>query len=115
MTANNELKEIAEKYLDEMIAADSNGDYAAFTQRFEPENLMDFDPEKFQGDIDEMREDLGEYNSRVYLGSLNGHDKSAPNCQRFVWKGIYEKNETLIVVGVYEKEGVCYVNENMCY
>ena len=36
-----------------------------------------------------------------------------PNCLRFVWRAIYEKNEALITVGIHEKNGVWLVNENV--
>lgn len=46
------------------------------------------------------------------MGSLNTTvtDKHTP-CIRYVWRGVFEKNETLITLGIHEREGVYYVNE----
>jgi hypothetical protein len=104
---------IAEKYIDEMLEADRAGDYEAFISRFDKADLDGFNEEIFQNDVAQMRDDLGSYKSRVYLGSLEGV-KSAqrPRCLRFVWRAIYEKNEALIVLGIHELNGVWYINES---
>ncbi|WP_250655885.1 hypothetical protein [Alkalimarinus coralli] len=112
---NNEMEalSIVENFLTEMLEADRTSDYEAFIKRFDKNDLEDFNKDIFLNDTALMREELGAYKSRVYLGSLNGFkDDSHPNCLRFVWRGIYEKNEALIVLGIHQKDGVWYVNEN---
>ena len=111
---------MAERFLDEMIEAESweNADYALFTKRFDPDTLKDFGPSRFKKDMMCIREDLGAYVSREYLGSLKGaidpdDPDRHPNCVGYVWRGVFEKNETLITMGIHVKDGTPYVNEIM--
>ncbi|MEE9334595.1 MAG: hypothetical protein V3U65_10940 [Granulosicoccaceae bacterium] len=111
---------MAEQYLDEMIEGEALGDagYELFTKRFDPDTLKDFGPSRFKKEVLCIKEDLGEYKSREYLGALKGFvdvddpDKH-PNCIRYNWRGIFEKNETLITVGIHEQDGKYVVNETM--
>ncbi|NRB39962.1 MAG: hypothetical protein HRU20_16085 [Pseudomonadales bacterium] len=113
----NEIMEeltVAERYLTEMLEADRIGDYEGFIKRFDKIDLGGFDKDIFLKDTELMREELGVYKKRFYLGSLNGFkDDDHPRCLRFVWRAIYEKNEALIIVGIHEKGGVWYVNDNV--
>lgn len=107
-----ELK-VAEQYLKEMLEADRDGDYRAFVSRFENIDPEEFNESTFLNDVELMKEELGAFKERVYLGTLNrlckdGQEKSL----RFVWRGIYDKNEALIVLGIHKKGGIWYVNEN---
>ena len=107
-------QDIAEKYLNDMLEADRTGDYEGFIKYFDKVDLEDFDEGVFLNDVELMREELGAYKERFYLGSLNGFQtEKHPNCLRFVWRAIYEKNEALITVGIHEKNGVWLVNENV--
>jgi len=104
---------IAEKYIGEMLKADEAGSFDDFVRRFDKADLEGFTEEIFQHDVARMREDLGCYRSRVYLGSLEGFKTAdRPRSLRFVWRGIYDKNEALIVLGIHEKDGDWYVNES---
>ncbi len=105
---------VAEKYLTEMLEADRTGDYEGFIRRFDKADLEGFSKDIFLKDTEQMREELGVYKNRLYLGSLNGFkDDNHPKSLRFVWRGIYEMNEALIVLGIHEKDGVWYVNDNV--
>jgi hypothetical protein len=105
---------IAEEYLTEMLEADRVSDYEGFVKRFDKVDLEGFDKDVFLNDTQQMREDLGTYKKRLYLGFLNGFkDDNHPKSLRFVWRAMYEKNEALIVVGIHEKCGVWYVNDNV--
>lgn len=107
-------RDIAERYLTEMLEADRTGDYEGFIKYFDNADIEDFDEEIFLKDVALMREELGAYQDRSYLGSLNGFKtESHPKCLRFVWRAMYEKNEALITVGIHEKNGVWFVNENV--
>ena len=66
---------LAEKILDEMIQAERKGheDYELFVKHFDKDTLNDFGPTRFKKEMMCIREDLGEYKSREYLGSLKGH------------------------------------------
>ncbi|MEH6454277.1 MAG: hypothetical protein V7782_14700 [Psychromonas sp.] len=104
---------IAETYIDEMLAADQSGDYDSFVRRFDKVELEEFNQEIFNNDVALMREELGSYKSRVYLGSLQGFQTAIrPRCLRFVWRAVYEKNEALIILGIHQVDGEWYVNES---
>ena len=111
---------LAEQILDEMIEAESQGNenYELFVKHFDQGTLSDFGPTRFKKEMMCIREDLGEYKSREYLGYLKGHvdpdhpDKH-PECVRYNWRGIFEKNETLITLGIHKENGKYLVNEIM--
>ena len=111
---------LAEQILDEMIEAEREGndDYKLFVKHFDDESLKDFGPTTFKREMMSCRIDLGAYISREYLGALKGHvdpdypDKH-PECIRYNWRGIFEKNETLITLGIHKKDGEYFVNEIM--
>lgn len=111
---------MAEQFLVEMIEAElaENADYELFTKRFDKETLKDFGPSRFKKEMMCINEDLGRYKSREYLGSLKGaidpdYPDRHPECIRYNWRGIFEKNETLITMGIHISDGVYYVNEIM--
>lgn len=109
-----EALDVAEEYLAEMLEADHAGDYEAFIKRFDSADLEGFSEDIFLKDIELMREDLGAYKDRTFLGSLNGfRSEERPKCLRFVWRATYEKNEALIILGIHEKNGIWHVNENV--
>ena len=120
MKDDPEMLAMAERFLDEMIEAEQpeNQDYALFTKRFEKHTLKDFGPSRFKKEMLCAQEDLGLYQSRKYLGSLKGEvdvddpDKH-PGCIRYNWRGVFEKNETLITMGIHQRDGEYYVNEIM--
>lgn len=106
----------AEQYLDEMLDAEKAVDHQRFIKRFETKYVENFTESRFRKDMRSIREDLGDYRGREFLGCLKGFEdpdrlRKYPGCKRYVWKGIFEKNETLMVVGIYEKDGEIYANE----
>ena len=115
----NELThDTAELYLDEMLAAELAGDFQQWIMRYEPIDLEDFDEAQYVSDMELIRESLGNYVSREFMGSLKGvrrnlDETESTNRMRFVWKGVFEKSEVVIIVGIHEKDGVVYANENM--
>lgn len=118
MNAKDERLIIAEQYLDEMLEAEATSDYDLFVKRFEKKDLANFGASRFKKDMYSIREDLGHYKSREYLGSLKGFSNADnpdkhPGCRRYVWRGVFEKNETIITLGIHEIDGVLYVNEIM--
>ena len=107
-----ELK-IAEKYLAETLEADRVGDFEGFIQRFDKGDLEGFSEDIFNTDIKSMREELGAFKSRLYMGSLKGfRDEKHPECLRFVWRAIYEKSEVLIIIGIHKVDDTWYLNES---
>ncbi len=106
----------AETYLDEMLQAEADLDFEGFIARFVPEDVKGFGESRFKKDMYAIREDLGEYKDRQFLGELKGFDnpdreQQRTGARRYVWRGIFEKNETLIVVGLHEHEGETRVYE----
>ena len=114
MKGNEKQLAIAEKYLDQMIAADAARDYDAWLAPYDSNHPdSNFTKEYFEGDADEMLVEMGEYQSRVYLGCVKGDNKKLEGCLRFIWKGVYEKKEAIIVVGIHTRDGEWYANEGM--
>ncbi len=110
--------DIAELYLDEMIEAENSGDYEKWIQRREKQYLGNFNERLFRRDLEDITDELGEYVSREYLGSITGYENSAledryPKAVRHLWRGVFDKNETLITCGYYYKNGQFYINECM--
>ena len=107
-----DMKQAAERFLDDMLKAEKDRDYEAWTQHYDggPEG---FSQEDFLESMDLDRMDLGDYVSREYLGDLDGYGDEYPNSRRFVWKGVFSKNQTLMVLGVHQVDGKYYVNENL--
>ncbi|RBP79157.1 hypothetical protein EBI01_17625 [Marinomonas rhizomae] len=104
---------IAEKFLKEMLKADDTGNYELFIKHYEREDLIDFSPERFEQDIKQMHARNGKHMGYEYFGTLKGyHNGNYDNCYRFVWKGIYEKREALITIGIHYKDGTWYINES---
>ena len=105
----------AEQFLDEMIEAEQELSYAKFTRRFEKKYLVGFLEHHFQKDMREIREEIGNYISREFLGCVSGKqvegDNRYPNLVRYVWRGVFDKNEVLITVGIYSIDGNYYVCE----
>lgn len=111
----NRNQERAEQFLDEMIEAEQELSYAKFTRRFEEKYLVGFLERDFHKDMREIREEIGNYISREFLGSVSGKkvegDDRYPNLVRYVWRGVFDKNEVLITVGIYSIVGSHYVCE----
>ena len=120
MKEDDALLAFAEEILSEMIEAESTeeGNYELFVKHFDEENLKEFGPTRFKKELMCIREDLGDYKSREYLGSLKGHvdpdyPDRHPGSIRFNWRGVFEKNETLITLGLYKEDGKYVVREIM--
>ncbi|EKF73443.1 hypothetical protein A11A3_13860 [Alcanivorax hongdengensis A-11-3] len=106
--------ETAETFLTEMLEADRVGHYSSFIQHFDPAELEGFDEKAFLDDVALMRDELGAYQSRHFLGSLQGFQhEDRPQSRRFVWRAVYEKNEALIILGMHRKDGEWVVNESV--
>ena len=108
--------EIAELYLDEMLEAEKLLDFDKWIQRREQKYLGNSNERAFRHEMYSFRENYGDYVRREYLGSTPGYENSAlehryPKAVRHLWRGIFEKKETLITCGFYQKHGTYYVNE----
>lgn len=112
MQNETERLAIAEKYLDEMLEAERKNDYQAWTTRFEEEDLKGFTEAIFKKDIAEMNEKMGAYQDRLFLETLRARlDDGDSESHKFVWKGIYEKEDVVMIVGIHKKNNIWYVHQ----
>jgi len=118
MKVDKSLLAFAEEILDEMIQAGSTDpeDYELFVKHFD--QIDNFGPTRYKKEMMCIREELGNYKSREYLGALKGqvnpdNPDKFPGFVRFNWRGVFEKNETLVTLGLYQKEGKYVVREIM--
>ncbi|MFG1497998.1 hypothetical protein ABMA57_15305 [Saccharospirillum sp. HFRX-1] len=109
MTTKAEALSIAEHYLKEMLAADDNADFELFTQRYEDKYLQGFTPEVFNNDIQQMQQRNGRNQGYEFLSELRNERIDDLDIYRTAWKGIYEKRDALVEIGVYQKDGHWYV------
>ncbi len=110
-----EVLEVSERYLQEMLKADDTADFALYTKRYEPEYLEDFTVERFENDIEGMHSRNGMNSSYELLGQLRNSEFNGLTVYRTVWKGIYEKRDAVIEMGVYQKAGVWHVIKSAVY
>ena len=114
-----EHRAIAERYLDEMLEAERARDFAAWSRRWDADDLEGLDAEGFAEDLDEMQAVLGDYRSREYLGALNRREGASPADDgpvhlRFVWRVVYAKDEAFSIVGIRRDGDGWRPCENMC-
>jgi len=105
----------AEQFVDEILEGEAELDFNKFTGRFEAKYLVHFTERDFKKDMREIREDYGDYVGREFLGCLKGNTHPEvtakyPEQLRFVWRGIFEKNELLMLAGIYCKNGTYHVS-----
>ncbi|GAA0226731.1 hypothetical protein [Marinomonas primoryensis] len=106
-------KSIAENFLKVMLEADDTGNYELFIKHYEEKDLVGFSIERFQNDIKHMQARNGMNLGYEYFGALKGYrEGDHDGCFRFVWKGLYEKREALIVIGIHRKDDTWYINES---
>jgi len=109
MTDLSKALAIAEKYLQEMLEADDTGNFELYTKRYEKKYLSNFTPEIFSSDIAGMHERNGMHTGYEYLGALRNSSYDGHEIYRSVWRGIYEKRDAVIEIGIYKKEGKWHV------
>lgn len=107
----SEDQKIAEEFLEEMLDAKSELNYAKFTQRMNPEILEEFTEKRFLRAMRNLREDYGPYVNRHYLGAINGGHYSEPVSKypgkvRHIWRGVFENQEVFITVSIFIRDGV---------
>jgi len=114
-TANlSKQRELADQYLDELLEAEKEVSHAKFTRRFEQQYIINFTERNFQRQMRNMQEEFGAYVKRMYLGCLKGEAESElrdrhPGLVRHIWRGIFERAELFLIVGIYHKDGTHYI------
>jgi len=113
---NGDRRQLAEQYLDEMLTAKEELDYAKFTQRMEAETLEEYTEKHFLRGMKNIGEDLGNYVSRKYFGQMDGQRVHAiqgkyPENVRHVWRVTFEHQVSIVYVGLFRRKGKDHVNE----
>lgn len=101
--------EFSEKYLKEMLEADDTENFELYTKRYEEKYLINFSKDKFSKDIKGMHERNGMNKGYEFLSTLRNSRFDDLVIFRSVWKGMYEKRDAVIEIGVYEKNGKWHV------
>lgn len=114
MSDTDALK-VAEQYLREMLEADDTADFELYTKRYEAKYLSNFTRERFLADIKGMHERNGMNTRYEFLGTLRNADLNGKDIHRSAWKGVYEKRDAIIELGIYEKDGEWYVIKSSVY
>jgi len=105
----------AEQYVDEILEGGAESSYKKFTQRFEDRYLVHFTEKRFLREVRGIREDCGDYKDREFLGCIKGDTDPEtkakyPNELRYLWRGVFEKNEVLMIACIYCKDGNYHVS-----
>ena len=106
---------IAESYLKEMLKADDTKDFELYIKRYEKGRIVGFSQERFHKDIEHMHQNNGMNLGYEFLTSLRTQSIDELTVFRSVWKGIYEKRDAVIEIGIYEKEGNWYLIRSAVY
>lgn len=109
----------AEQYLDSVVEAFMEQNYEKATQYTEEKYLVHSTEREFRRDVLNTREELGAYVRREFLGSLKAETypdeaDTYPDHFRYVWRGIFEKNEGLLIMGLYLKNDTYYTSGISC-
>ena len=117
-TSNERLK-IAEDLLDTVIESQQTKDYELVMQHVEEKYRERwFNERDFRLGLLRLEEDLGNYVTRTYFGSVKAlapheHLREFPNCTRHIWRGQFDKAHIVIAMNVYEKNGVHFISDLM--
>ncbi len=104
----------AEQFVDHLYEAMFEPNYTKFTQLFEEKFLIHMSEVEFKKNMRDEQEKLGAYIGREFMGGVRGTKRAGddryPNLVRYLWRCFFEKNEALLHVGIYEKDGTHYVS-----
>jgi len=103
----------AELFLSEVLEAEEEGNYAKFTQRWEQIYLVAYPEHRFLRHCRIDGEDLGKYVRRDFLGCVacnTDPEGRYPNKVKYVWRAYYERQEAILTLGIYFKNGTHYDN-----
>lgn len=109
----NNNQQRAEEFLSEILEAEAEANYAKFTQRWEQIYLVSYPKHRFLRHCRVDSEDLGKYLRREFFGCVvpSEHpDGLYPNRVIYVWRAYYEKNEAILTLSIYKKDGAYFVS-----
>ena len=112
---SDERLKIAENFLNRLITARETADFQMVEDLIEePYRAHWIDEEEFKRSLPRIDEDLGAYVSSTYYGSLRAMDHTMekfPDGTRHIWRGQFEKANTIIILKVYKKDGNYFVGD----
>lgn len=112
---SDERLKIAENFLDRLIAARETADYQKIQDLIEePYREHWFDEKDFKRGLPRIDEDLGAYITRTHFGSLRAIDHTMekfPEGTRHIWRGQFEKANTIIILKIYKKDGDYFLGD----
>jgi len=104
----------AEQFANELLEGMYELDYAKFTRLFETKFLVHNPEVDFSRKIQDEIDKLGAYRGREFMGSVvatkRAGDDRYPDLVRYIWRCVFEKNEALLRIGIYQKAGAHYVS-----
>ena len=106
---------VAEKYLQEMLEADNTANFELYTKRYEEKYLINFSKDRFLDDIKGMHKRNGLNTGYEFLTALRNTKYDDLDIFSFVWKGIYEKRDAVIELGLYKKNENWYIIQSVVY
>ena len=86
---DEQLKNVAENYMDSIMMGMKNKDYKMFSEHLTDELKTDITKDKFQLMVDSFDKEKGTYESRKYLGTLQKN-----YFRVYLWKAKYKKAAT---------------------
>lgn len=101
--------EIAEKYIKEILKADDATDFDLYTKRYKSKYLQNFTKEPFKNDIEEMHERNVMNKDYDFLASFRNEEIDGNDVYRTIQKGVYEKRDVVIDLGVYKNQETWHV------
>ena len=95
------IQRIADPILDNILNGFKKDDYTLYSQDFDPDLKLLGARSKFYEISRQMKSELGNYVSRIYMGSLKKKKMTI-----VLWKGVFEKSSNDILIKlVLEKKG----------
>lgn len=111
----NDTHHLAEQYVDELLEGVSALDYTKFTRRFEEQYRVLLTEREFKRDVSDIHNEFGSYIRRDFMGCMSGFHRPDidryPNEVRYLWRMFFEKNEVLLMVNIYQKNGIHFISE----
>lgn len=109
MAYSPEVLRISEQYLQEMLEADNTANFELYTQRYQQKYLQEFSRERFHNDIKGMHQRNGMNTGYEFLAEFRQSRFDGHDIYRTIWKGIYQKRDAVIELGIYQAEGTWHV------
>lgn len=107
----NTNQQRAEDFLTEIMEAHAQADYATATRHLEQIYLAGYPKHEFLKDCRRDAEELGKFLRREFLCCAvpqEDPDGRFPNRVKYVWRGYFEKDEVILTLAIYYKNGTYF-------